>query len=124
MRAFSFGLLLLVSMVTGAFTQNVQLAPIPTPFPFPAGSTVFQWDYQCIPQRACGLSGFGLDRQNLKSATVVLANIKFGENEMRTYFVWGVLIDGSTIVGMTQDEFSFRFFAINMRLIAAGSPGL
>ena len=107
-----------------AFAQTAQLAPIPTPLPFPQGSSVFQWDYECIGQKGCGFTGFGLDRLSLRSASIVLARLKVGEIEMPTYFVWGTLIDGIPVTGMVQNEFSFRFSAVNMRLIAAGSPGL
>src|SRR5258707_14306553 len=97
---------------------------IPAPLPFPQGSSVFQWDYECIGQKGCGFTGFGLDRLSLRSASIVLARLKVGEIEMPTYFVWGTLIDGTPVTGMVQNEFSFRFSAVNMRLIAAGSPGL
>ena len=107
-----------------AFAQTAQLAPIPTPLPFPQGSSVFQWDYECIGQKGCGFTGFGLDRLTLRSASIVLAGLKVGEIEMPTYFIWGKLIDGTPVTGMVQNEFSFRFSAVNMRLIAAGSPGL
>jgi hypothetical protein len=43
---------------------------------------------------------------------------------MPTYFIWGTLIDGSPVAGMDQNEFPFRFSAVNMKLIAAGSAGL
>ncbi len=126
MRALSFAFLVAFLIAANAFAQTaqLQLAPIPPPLPFPQGSSVFQWDYECVGQKGCGFTGFGLDRLTLRSASVVLARLKVGEIEMPTYFVWGTLIDGTPVTGMVQNEFSFRFSAVNMRLIAAGSPGL
>jgi hypothetical protein len=124
MRIFPIACLSVFLVATDAFAQDVPLAHIPMPLPFVAGSSVFQWDYQCIQQKACGFTGLGLDRVNLRSASVILANIKVGEREMPTYFVWGTLVDGTPVVGMTQNDWSFRFNAVNMRLIAAGAPGL
>ena len=66
-----------------AFAQTGQLAPIPTPLPFPQGSSVFQWDYECIGQKGCGFSGFGLERLTLRSASIVLARFKVGESKCR-----------------------------------------
>jgi len=124
MRALSFAFLAAFLMATDASAQNTQLAPIPIPLPFPQGSSVFQWDYECVGQKGCGFTGFGLERLSLKSASIVLARFKVGEIEMPTYFIWGTLIDGSPVSAMDQNEFSFRFSAVNMKLIAAGSPGL
>jgi len=124
MRALSFAFLAAFLMATDASAQNTQLAPIPIPLPFPQGSSVFQWDYECVGQKGCGFTGFGLERLSLKSASIVLARFKVGEIEMPTYFIWGTLIDGSPVSAMDQNEFSFRFSAVNMRLIAAGPPGL
>jgi hypothetical protein len=124
MRALSFAFLVAFLIAANAFAQTVQLAPIPTPLPFPQGASVFQWDYECVGQKGCGFTGFGLDRLTLRSASIVLARFKVGEIEMPTYFVWGTLIDGTPVTGMVQNEFSFRFSAVNMRLVAAGSPGL
>jgi hypothetical protein len=124
MRAPSFAFLAAFLMATDASAQNAQLAPIPMPLPFPQGSSVFQWDYECVGQKGCGFTGFGLERLSLKSASIVLARFKVGEIEMPTYFIWGTLIDGSPVSAMDQNEFSFRFSAVNMKLIAAGSPGL
>jgi len=124
MRVLRFALLFIVLMATDARAQNAQLAPISMPLPFPAGSSIFQWDYQCIPQKVCGFTGLGMDRLSLKSATVVLANIKIGNLDIPTYFVWGTLTDGNSVVAMEQNQFSSKFSAINMRLVAAGSPGL
>jgi hypothetical protein len=124
MRALSFAFLLVSLIVAEAFAQTAQLAPIPMPLPFPQGSSVFQWDYECIGQKGCGFTGLGLERLSLKSASIVLARLKVGEIEIPTYFIWGTLIDGSPVSAMVQNEFSFRFSAVNMRLIAAGSPGL
>jgi hypothetical protein len=104
--------------------QTAQLAPIPMPIPFPPGSSIFQWDYQCTGAKGCGLSGLGLDRYLMRSATIVLAKLKIGEIEMPTYFIWGTLLDGSSVSGMMQNEFSARFVAVNMKLVAAGSPNL
>jgi hypothetical protein len=123
MRApFAFVIALLA--VADALAQNRELTPIPRPLPFPQGSSVFQWDYECIGQKGCGFSGFGLERLTLRSASIVLAKFKVGEIEMPTYFIWGTLIDGSPVAGMDQNEFSFRFSTVNMKLIAAGPPGL
>ena len=124
MRALSFAFLAAFLIATDASAQNAQLAPIPMPLPFPEGSSVFQWDYECVGQKGCGFTGFGLERLSLKSASIVLARFKVGEIEMPTYFIWGTLIDGSPVSAMDQNEFSFRFSAVNMRLIAAGPPGL
>jgi len=124
MRALSFAFLAAFLIATDASAQNTQLAPIPMPLPFPQGSSVFQWDYECVGQKGCGFTGFGLERLSLKSASIVLARFKVGEIEMPTYFIWGTLIDGSPVSAMDQNEFSFRFSAVNMRLIAAGPPGL
>jgi len=124
MRALSFAFLLVSLIVAEAFAQTAQLAPIPMPLPFPQGSAVFQWDYECIGQKGCGFTGLGLERLSLKSASIVLAKLKVGEIEIPTYFIWGTLIDGSPVSAMVQNEFSFRFSAVNMRLIAAGSRGL
>ena len=124
MRALSFAFLIAFLNATNAFAQTAQLAPIPPPLPFPQGSSVFQWDYECIGQKGCGFSGLGLERITLRSASIVLARLKVGEIELPTYFVWGTLIDGTPVTGMAQSEFSFRFSTVNMRLIAAGSPGL
>jgi len=124
MRILSFAFLAAFLIATDASAQNAQLAPIPMPLPFPQGSSVFQWDYECVGQKGCGFTGFGLERLSLKSASIVLARFKVGEIEMPTYFIWGTLIDGSPVSAMDQNEFSFRFSAVNMRLIAAGPPGL
>jgi hypothetical protein len=124
MRASSFAFLAAFLMAADAFAQTAQLAPIPKPLPFPEGSSVFQWDYECVGQKGCGFTGFGLERLTLRSASIVLARLKVGEIEMPTYFFWGALIDGSPVAGMAQNEFSFRFSAVNMRLMAAGPPGL
>jgi hypothetical protein len=124
MRARLFAFLAAFLTVADAFAQTKQLASIPTPLPFPQGASVFQWDYECIGQKGCGFSGFGLERLTLRSASIVLARFKVGEIEMPTYFIWGTLIDGSPVAGMDQNEFSFRFNTVNMRLIAAGPPGL
>lgn len=123
-RALPVALLLTFLTASPGSSQDAQLARIPMPLPFPQGSSVFQWDYECIAQRACGFTGLGLERFSVKSASIVLANFKVGEMEIPTYFVWGILIDGSSIAGMTQDPFSAGFRVVNMRLIAAGSPGL
>jgi hypothetical protein len=111
-------------IAANAFAQTAQLAPVPAPLPFPQGSSVFQWDYECIGNKGCGFTGFGLERLTLRSASVILARLKVGEIEMPTYFIWGTLIDGTPVTGMVQNEFSFRFSAVNMKLVAAGSPGL
>src|SRR5215468_12433523 len=122
MRALFFAFLVACLSATNALAQPAQLAPIPTPLPFPQGSSVFQWDYECVGQKGCGFTGFGLDRLTLRSASIILSRLKVGEIEIPTYFIWGTLLDGSVVVGMTQNELSFRFSAVNMRLIAAGSP--
>jgi hypothetical protein len=124
MRVSSFAFLAAFLIAANAFAQTAQLAPIPKPLPFPDGSSVFQWDYECIGQKGCGFTGFGLERLTLRSASIVLARLKVGEIEMPTYFIWGTLIDGTPVAGMAQNEFSFRFGAVNMKLIAAGPPGL
>jgi len=124
MRVRPFAFLMVFLTVADASAQTGQLAPISMPVPFPQGSSVFQWDYECIGQKGCGFSGFGLERLTLRSASIVLARLKVGEIEVPTYFIWGTLIDGSPVAGMAQNEFLFRFSAVNMRLIAAGSPGL
>jgi hypothetical protein len=124
MRALSFAFPVAFLMAADAFAQTAQLTPIPMPLPFPQGSSVFQWDYECVGQKGCGFTGFGLERLTLRSASIVLARLKVGEIEMPTYFFWGTLIDGSPVAGMTQNELSFRFSTVNMKLIAAGSPGL
>jgi hypothetical protein len=124
MRASTFALLAVFLMAADASAQTAQLAPIPRPLPFPEGSSVFQWDYECIGQKGCGFAGFVIERLTLKSASIVLARFKVGEIEMPTYFFWGTLIDGSPVAGMAQNEFSFRFSTVNMKLIAAGPPGL
>src|SRR6266481_4273254 len=108
MRALSSAFLVVSLMVAEAFAQTAQLAPIPMPLPFPQGSSVFQWDYECIGQKGCGFTGGGLDRLSLKSASIVLARFKVGEVEIPTYFIWGTLIDGSIVSGMVQD-IAFRF---------------
>jgi hypothetical protein len=123
MRAVSFAFLTAFLMAAGAYVQAAQLASIPKPLPFPEGSSVFQWDYECVGLKGCGFTGFGLERLTLRSASIVLAGLKVGEIEMPTYFFWGTLIDGSAVTGMAQNEFSFRFSAVNMKLIAAGPPG-
>ncbi len=124
MRALSFAFLVAFLIAANAFAQTAQLAAIPKPLPFPEGSSAFQWDYECIGQKGCGFTGFGLDRLSLRTASIVLARLKVGEIEIPTYFIWGTLIDGTPVTGMVQNEFSFRFSAVNMRLMAAGSPGL
>jgi hypothetical protein len=124
MRALSFAFLVACLIAANAFAQTAQLAPIPKPLPFPQGSSVFQWDYECVGQKGCGFTGFGLERLTLRSASIVLARLKVGEIELPTYFIWGTLIDGIPVTGMVQNEFSFRFSTVNMRLTAAGSPGL
>jgi hypothetical protein len=125
MRRLSIILLLVIT--TGvALAQAAQLAPIPMPLPFQPGTSVFQWDYQCTGNKGCGLNGLGLDRSfALKSVSIVLARLKIGEDrEIPSYYFWGTLLDGSSITGMTQNDFVIKFVAINMRLIAAGPPGL
>jgi hypothetical protein len=124
MRALSLALLGTVLGAVCACAETAQLAPIPLPLPFPQGKSVFQWDYQCIERRVCGFSGLGLDRMSLQSASIVLATIRAGEVEMPAYFIWGTMLDGSQVYSMVQDRFSFRFSAINMRLVASGPPGL
>ncbi len=124
MRILSVALLSVLLMVTDAFSQAVPLAPVPMPVPFPSGSSVFQWDYQCAGEKACGFTGLGVNRLSLKSVSIVLANIKIGETEIPTYFFWGKLLDGSSVEGMIQDPYSFRTLLINMKLMAAGAPGL
>jgi hypothetical protein len=123
MRAQPFAFLAAFLTAADASAQTTQLEPIPTPLPFPQGSSVFQWDYECIGQKGCGFSGFGFERLTLRSASIVLARFKVGDLEIPTYFIWGTLIDGSPVAGMDQNEFSFRFSTVNMKLIAAGSPG-
>ena len=115
MRALSFAFVAAFLIAANAFAQTVQLAPIPAPLPFPQGSSVFQWDYECVGQKGCGFTGFGLDRLTLRSASIVLARFKVGEIEIPTYFVWGTLIDGTPVTGMVQYEFSFRFSAVKDR---------
>jgi hypothetical protein len=100
------------------------LAPIPLPLPFPKGSSVFQWDYQCIPQKACEISGFGLRAQTFTAVSIVLANITVGDLQLPTYFIWGTLINGNRMGSMTQYPPAFTSRFVNMRLIAAGVPGL
>jgi hypothetical protein len=124
MRTLSVASPVAFLIAANAFAQTAQLAPVPAPLPFPQGSSVFQWDYECIGNKGCGFTGFGLERLTLRSASVVLARLKVGEIEMPTYFIWGTLIDGTPVTGMVQNEFSFRFSAVNMKLVAAGSPGL
>jgi hypothetical protein len=124
MRVSSFVFLVAFLIAADASAQTAQLAPIPKPLPFPEGSSVFQWDYECVGQKGCGFTGFGLERLTLRSASIVLTRLKVGEIEMPTYFFWGTLIDGSAVAGMAQNEFSFRFSAVNMKLMAAGPPSL
>jgi hypothetical protein len=124
MRSLFFAFLAALLMAADASAQTTQLAPITKPLPFPEGSSVFQWDYECVGQKGCGFTGFGLERLTLRSASVILARLKVGEIELPTYFFWGTLIDGSPVAGMAQNEFLFRFSAVNMKLIAAGQPGL
>jgi hypothetical protein len=124
MRTLSVASPVAFLIAANAFAQTAQLAPVPAPLPFPQGSSVFQWDYECIGNKGCGFTGFGLERLTLRSASVILARLKVGEIEMPTYFIWGTLIDGTPVTGMVQNEFSFRFSAVNMKLVAAGSPGL
>jgi len=85
-RTFAFLAAFLVDflILAYAFAQTNQLAPIPTPLPF---ASVFQCDYECIGQKGCGLSGFGLERLTLRSASIVLARFKVGDIEMPTYFI-------------------------------------
>ena len=111
-------------MVAEAFVQTANLAPIPIPLPFPKGSSIFQWDYECIGHKGCSFTGFGLERILLKSASIVLARLKVGKIEMPTYFIWGMSLDGGLVTAMVQNELFFRFSAVNMKLAAAGSPGL
>ncbi len=124
MRALSLAFLAAFLMAADAFAQTGQLAPIPKTLLFPEGSSVFQWDYESLGQKGCGFTGFGLERLTLRSASIVLARLKVGEIELPTYFFWGTLIDGSPVAGVAQNEFSFGFSAVNMKLIAAGPPGL
>jgi hypothetical protein len=124
MRALSLALLGAFLGVVDASAETGRLAPIPVPLPFPQGKSIFQWDYQCVEHKVCGFSGLGLDRLSLQSASIVFATIRAGEIEIPAYFVWGTLLDGSQVYSMVQDRYSFRFSAINMRLIASGSPGL
>jgi hypothetical protein len=124
MRALSVAFLTVMLAAVDAFAQASQLAPIPMPIPFPGGSSVFQWDYQCIERKVCGFTGFGLERLSLQSASIVLAKLKVGDIEMPTYFVWCTLVDGSLVSAMVQDELLFRFSVVNMKLTGAGSPGL
>jgi hypothetical protein len=124
MRALFMAFPVAFLIAANAFAQTAQLAPVPAPLPFPQGSSVFQWDYECVGSKGCGFTGFGLERLTLRSASIVLARLKVGEIEMPTYFIWGTLIDGTPVTGMAQNEFSFRFSGVNMKLIAAGSPGL
>jgi hypothetical protein len=124
MRALSLALLAVFLGIVNARAETIQLAHIPDPLPFPQGKSVFQWDYQCVEHKVCGFSGLGLDRFSLQSASIVLATIRAGEIERPAYFVWGTLLDGSQVYSMVQDPFRFRFSALNMRLIASGSPGL
>jgi hypothetical protein len=111
-------------MVAVAFAQTANLALISIPLPFPKGSSIFQWDYECIGHKGCSFTGFGLERIFLKSASIVLARLKVGEIEMPTYFIWARSLDGGPVTAMVQNELSFRFSAVNMTLTAAGSPGL
>jgi hypothetical protein len=111
-------------MAVHAFSQVAPLAPMPMPVPFPSGSSVFQWDYQYIGAKACGFTGLGISRLSMKSVSIVLVNIKVGETQIPTYFFWGKLLDGNSVEGMIQDPYSFKTLLINMKLIAAGSPGL
>jgi len=124
MRALSLAFPVAFVGMVGALAQTVQLAAIPMPLPFPQGSSVFQWDYQCIERKVCGFTGLGLDRLSLQSVSIVLAKLKVGEIEMPTYFIWCTLTDGSLVSAMVQDEFLFRFSTVNMRLTAAGAPSL
>jgi hypothetical protein len=124
MRLPSIAFLTAFLMAAGASAQTSQLASIPKPLPFPEGSSVFQWDYECVGQKGCGFTGFGLERLTLRSASIILAKLKVGEIELPTYFFWGTLIDGSPIAGMDQNELSFRFSTVNMKLIPAGPPSL
>jgi hypothetical protein len=128
MRVFSLALLgsLLGACLGGvnASAETVQLASIPAPLPFPQGTSVYQWDYQCVEHKVCGFSGLGLERLSLQSASIVLATIKAGKVEIPAYFIWGTLRDGSQVYSMVQDPFRFRFSALNMQLVASGSPGL
>jgi hypothetical protein len=119
-------LLVVVVTTAGALAQTVQLAPIPKPLPFQPDASVFQWDYQCTGAKPCGLNGLGLDRNfQVKSISIVLARLKVGENfEIPTYYFWATLVDGGSISGMSQNELPLRFVAINMKLVAAGAPGL
>src|SRR5260370_7081609 len=116
MRALSFAFLVAFLIAANAFAQTGQLAPIPPPLPFPQGSSVFQWDYECVGQKGCGFTGFGLARLTLRSASIVLARLKVGEIEMPTYFIWGTLITATPLTRMLQNEFPFRFSPANLRL--------
>src|SRR5260370_4891457 len=111
MRALSLAFLAAFLMATDISAQTAQLAPIPIPLPFPQGSSVFQWDYECVGQKGSGFTGFGLERLSLKSASIVLARFKVVEIDMPTYFSWGTLIAGSPISAMDHNEFSVRFIA-------------
>jgi hypothetical protein len=124
MRALSFAFLIALLTAVDASAESVQLASIPIPIPFPQGASVFQWDYQCTERKVCGFTGFGLERLSLQSASIVLAKIKVGEVDIPTYFIWCTLADGSLVSAVAQDEISFRFSVVNMKLIAAGAPGL
>jgi hypothetical protein len=118
--------LAVVVTTASALAQTAQLAPIPNPLPFQPGASVFQWDYQCTGAKPCVVNGFGLDRTFVvKSISIILARLKVGENsEIPTYFFWATLVDGGSISGMSQNELTLRFIAINMKLVAAGAPGL
>jgi len=105
-------------------TSVETLAQIPLPLPFPKGSSVFQWDYQCMPQKACEISGFGLRAQMFAAVSIVLANITVGDLQLPTYFVWGTLPNGNRMSSMTQFPPAFTSRFVNMKLIAAGVPGL
>src|SRR5262252_5742204 len=120
MRTLSFAFLVASLPAIGAFAETAQLAPIPRPLPFPEGSSIFQWDYQCIERKVCGFTGLGLERLSLQSASVVLAKIKVGEIELPTYFIWCTLVDGSLVAAMAQSDFQFRFSTVNMKLTGAG----
>jgi hypothetical protein len=126
MRTLSLIVLVVILTTTNALAQSAQLAPIPRPLPFQPGASVFQWVYQCSGAKPCGLNGFGLDRTFVvKSISIVLARLKVGENsEIPTYYFWATLVDGGSISGMSQNELPLRFIAINMKLVAAGAPGL
>ena len=100
------------------------LAKIPSPLPFPVGSSIFQWDLQCIPQKYCSFTGLGLKNMVFRSVTIVLAKLTVGEQELPTYFLWGTLITGDQIESFTQDPLVFTSANVNMKLIATGAPGL